>query len=42
MIGHMLGVDHVGHRYYSNHPEIIRKLREVNDFIKEIIERMDD
>lgn len=42
MIGHMLGVDHVGHRYYANHPEITRKLGEVDSFIRKIIEKMDD
>jgi phosphatidylinositol glycan class O len=42
MIGHMLGVDHVAHRYYANHPEMQRKLSEVNQFIEEIIEKLDD
>ena len=42
IVGHMLGVDHVGHRYHSKHPEMTRKLLEVNEFIKEIIERMDN
>lgn len=40
MIGHMLGVDHVGHRYDANHPEMSRKLLEVNDFIGELVQNM--
>jgi Type I phosphodiesterase / nucleotide pyrophosphatase len=42
IIGHMLGVDHAGHRYYANHPEMTRKLLEMNDFITEIIDTMDN
>ena len=42
IIGHMLGVDHAGHRYHANHPEMQRKLREVNDFIAEIIGRIEN
>lgn len=34
LIGHYLGVDHCGHRYGPNHPEMARKLREMNDIIK--------
>lgn len=40
LIGHMLGVDHVGHRYYANHPEMARKLSEVNDFIEELMREL--
>ena len=42
IIGHMLGVDHVGHRYYPNHPEMKRKLKEVNQFISEIVKRLNN
>lgn len=34
MIGHFLGVDHCGHRYGPNHPEMAAKLRQMNDVIK--------
>lgn len=37
----MLGVDHVGHRYYADHPEMKLKLRQVDRFIREIIAEMD-
>jgi len=30
MIAHFLGVDHVGHKYGPNQPQMGRKLREVN------------
>jgi len=40
LIGHMLGVDHVGHRYYANHPEMARKLGEVNAFIEDLIREL--
>lgn len=34
LITHFLGVDHCGHRYGPNHPEMARKLTEVNQIIK--------
>jgi phosphatidylinositol glycan class O len=34
LIAHFLGVDHCGHRYGPNHPEMARKLTEMNDVIK--------
>ena len=37
IVGHMLGVDHVAHRYQANHAEMQRKLKEVNEFIWEIV-----
>lgn len=36
IIGHMLGVDHVGHRFGPNHPSMASKLKETGDFIKEV------
>jgi len=41
IIGHMLGVDHVGHRYYANHPEMEKKLLQVDSFIRSIKAEMD-
>ncbi|KAI4465095.1 phosphatidylinositol glycan [Holotrichia oblita] len=34
LIGHYLGVDHCGHRYGPNHPEMARKLKEMNDVLQ--------
>lgn len=34
LIGHLLGVDHCGHHYGPNHPEMTRKLSETNDLIQ--------
>lgn len=34
LIGHFLGVDHCGHRYGPNHPEMTRKLSEINTVIE--------
>lgn len=34
LIAHFLGVDHCGHRYSSDHPEMARKLDEMNDILK--------
>ncbi|XP_014212963.1 GPI ethanolamine phosphate transferase 3-like [Copidosoma floridanum] len=40
LIGHMLGIDHCGHTYGMNHPEMLRKLNETNIFIKDVIEKI--
>mgnify|MGYP003365168226 CR=1 FL=1 len=42
VIGHMLGVDHVGHRYGPDHPEMTLKLRSTFEFVKQIAEQIDD
>lgn len=34
LIAHFLGIDHCGHRYGPNHPEMSRKLKEVNKILK--------
>lgn len=34
MIAHFLGVDHCGHRYGPNHPEMTAKLAQMNNVIK--------
>lgn len=41
-VAHYLGIDHSGHRYGPNHPEMARKLSEMNDVIETIVETMDD
>ncbi|KAK9894711.1 hypothetical protein P389DRAFT_212446 [Cystobasidium minutum MCA 4210] len=39
-IAHPLGLDHAGHRFGASHAQTTRKLREVNDLIRDITERM--
>lgn len=43
-VGHMLGLDHVGHRLGSHHPEMTRKLKEADALLREVVEwlREDD
>jgi len=41
ILGHMLGVDHVGHRLGSNHPEMASKLAEVNIVISTTMKELD-
>ncbi|KAG6449716.1 GPI ethanolamine phosphate transferase 3 [Manduca sexta] len=40
LIAHYLGVDHAGHRYGPNHPEMTRKLDETNKRLERIIETL--
>lgn len=35
-IGHFLGVDHVGHKFGPNHPEMTRKLSEMNKVLEHV------
>lgn len=42
LIGHFLGVDHCGHRYGPNHPEMSRKLSEINGVLEKVINVMDE
>ncbi|XP_035435426.2 GPI ethanolamine phosphate transferase 3 isoform X1 [Spodoptera frugiperda] len=37
LVAHYLGVDHAGHRYGPNHPEMTRKLDETNARLKKVI-----
>ena len=41
IIAHFLGVDHIGHRYGSNHPVIFDKLQQLDQFVRKIIEKME-
>ena len=41
LIAHFLGVDHCGHKHGPYHPEMERKLSEMNAVIKNITETMD-
>ncbi|CAH8489479.1 unnamed protein product [Schistosoma turkestanicum] len=36
----MLGIDHCGHTFGQKHPEMIRKLNELNSFIKHIVSKL--
>ncbi|KAI1448465.1 GPI ethanolamine phosphate transferase [Annulohypoxylon stygium] len=42
LIGHLLGVDHAGHRYGPNHAAMTTKLRQMNDFIQDLVKEIDD
>ncbi|KAK4123184.1 hypothetical protein N657DRAFT_645923 [Parathielavia appendiculata] len=42
LIGHCLGVDHAGHRYGPDHPEMTKKLRQMDSFIRDLAATMDD
>ena len=42
LIGHFLGVDHVGHRVGPDHPSMEAKLRQMNDVLTRVVEKMDD
>jgi len=39
-IGHYLGVDHAGHKFGPNHPEMTRKLGQMNEVIGHVTSRM--
>ncbi|CAK1584630.1 unnamed protein product [Parnassius mnemosyne] len=38
LVAHYLGVDHAGHRYGPNHPEMARKLQETNARLQKMID----
>lgn len=38
LVAHYLGVDHAGHRYGPNHPEMTRKLNETNTRLEKILQ----
>jgi phosphatidylinositol glycan class O len=42
MLGHIIGVDSAGHSFFSDHPEIERKLRDTESIIAQVMELMDD
>lgn len=42
LIGHCLGVDHAGHRYGPDHPAMNAKLQQMNEFIRKMVESIDD
>lgn len=42
LIGHFLGVDHAGHRYGPSHTEMTKKLQQMDRFIQQLVETLDD
>jgi GPI ethanolamine phosphate transferase 3 subunit O len=42
LIGHFLGVDHVGHRVGPDHPSMKLKLGQMNDVLTRVVELLDD
>ncbi|KAI8254692.1 GPI ethanolamine phosphate transferase 3 [Colletotrichum sp. SAR 10_98] len=42
LIGHLLGVDHAGHRYGPNHPAMTAKLQQMDAFIRQLAAEIDD
>lgn len=42
LVAHSLGVDHCGHKHGPYHPEMKRKLTEVDQMIRGIVEQMQD
>ncbi|GEQ71495.1 hypothetical protein JCM33374_g5179 [Metschnikowia sp. JCM 33374] len=42
LIGHMLGVDHAGHRYGPDHYAMKEKLQQMNQVVQDTIAKLDD
>lgn len=42
LIGHFLGVDHCGHKYGPNHPEMTSKLSQMDAMLRSVIETLDE
>jgi phosphatidylinositol glycan class O len=42
VIAHGLGVDHAGHRFGADHPEMTRKLKETDQLLREVVEKLDE
>ncbi|KAJ2932872.1 hypothetical protein H1R20_g4230, partial [Candolleomyces eurysporus] len=42
LIGHFLGVDHVGHRVGPDHPSMKAKLEQMNRVLQEVVDHLDD
>ncbi|KAI1398449.1 hypothetical protein F4819DRAFT_468496 [Hypoxylon fuscum] len=42
LIGHLLGVDHAGHRYGPNHAAMTAKLQQMDTFIRDLAKEIDD
>ncbi|KAL7626762.1 mannose-ethanolamine phosphotransferase gpi13 [Parahypoxylon ruwenzoriense] len=42
LIGHLLGVDHAGHRYGPSHAAMTAKLQQMDAFIQDLVKEIDD
>eukprot|EP00916_Digyalum_oweni_P013601 GHVL01022344.1.p1 GENE.GHVL01022344.1~~GHVL01022344.1.p1 ORF type:complete len:850 (+),score=154.45 GHVL01022344.1:299-2848(+) len=42
LVAHFLGVDHVGHKHQVKHPEMKRKLIQMDDFVQKVADWIDD
>ena len=42
LIGHFLGVDHVGHRVGPDHPTMLGKQQQMNDILKRVVDHLDN
>ncbi|OTB07211.1 hypothetical protein M426DRAFT_318243 [Hypoxylon sp. CI-4A] len=42
LIGHLLGVDHAGHRYGPDHAAMTAKLQQMDTFIRDLTKEIDD
>lgn len=42
LIAHFLGVDHAGHRYGPSHPEMSKKLLQMDGVLQDVVEKLDD
>lgn len=42
LIGHLLGVDHAGHRYGPSHPAMTSKLQQMDKFVQDLVQTIDD
>ncbi|ROV95052.1 hypothetical protein VPNG_09476 [Cytospora leucostoma] len=42
LVGHLLGVDHAGHRYGPAHTAMTAKLRQMDDFVRDLVASIDD
>uniref|UniRef100_A0AAF5PG04 GPI ethanolamine phosphate transferase 3 n=1 Tax=Wuchereria bancrofti TaxID=6293 RepID=A0AAF5PG04_WUCBA len=42
LIAHFLGVDHCGHKYGPNHPEMSKKLKQMNEILAKVVDSLDN
>ena len=42
MLAHILGIDHAGHTFNSQHQEIERKVKDTDAYLRQIIDNLDD
>eukprot|EP00474_Spongospora_subterranea_P005276 CRZ05734.1 hypothetical protein [Spongospora subterranea] len=42
LIAHFLGIDHVGHRFYANHPTMKDKLQQLDNVLADLVESIDN